>query len=69
MVFPLQLQRSAVVVIVDCPDRGHFIVSLSLKQAALQWIGLFQDTLVTQELLCPIDLTNLIYPITAELGT
>lgn len=67
--FPLQLQRSAVVVIVDCPDRGQFVGCLSLKQAALQWIGLFQETWGVQELLCPIDLTNLIYPKTAKLGT
>jgi hypothetical protein len=38
MVFPVHLQRSAVGAIRDCPDRGHFIGSLSLKQAALQSI-------------------------------
>jgi hypothetical protein len=43
MVFPVHLQRSAVVAIVDCPDQGQFIGSLSLKQAALQWICLFQE--------------------------
>ena len=69
MVVPVQLQRSAVVAIVDCSDRDQFIASLSLKQAALQWIWLFQETLGNQELLCPIDLTNLIYPIIAELDT
>jgi len=31
--------------IVDCHDRGHFIGSLSLKQAAPQWIWVFQETL------------------------
>jgi len=44
-VFPVHLQRSAVVAIVDCSDRGQFIGSLSLKQAALQWIWLFQEFL------------------------
>ncbi|MCP9889374.1 hypothetical protein KBY96_15770, partial [Cyanobium sp. ATX 6A2] len=42
----VHLQRSAVVAIRDCPDRGHFIGSLSLKQAALQWIWLFQESLI-----------------------
>ncbi|MFN9914932.1 MAG: hypothetical protein ACK53L_20250 [Pirellulaceae bacterium] len=46
MVFPVHLQRSAVVAIVDCPDRGQFIGSLSLKQVALQWIWLFQEFLI-----------------------
>jgi hypothetical protein len=69
MVFPVQLQRSAVVAIVDCPDRGLFIGSRSLKQVALQWIWLFQETLGNQEPLCPIDLINLIYPKMAESGT
>ena len=69
MVFPVQLQRSAVGAIVDCPDRGQFIGSLTLKQAALQRIWLFQETLGNQELLCPIDLSNLINPKIAELGT
>jgi integrase len=45
MVFPVHLQRSAVVAIVDCPDHGQFIGSLSLKQAAPQWICLFQRAL------------------------
>jgi hypothetical protein len=44
MVFPVHLQRSAVVAIRDCPDRGQFIGSLSLKQAALQWIWIFQES-------------------------
>jgi hypothetical protein len=44
MVFLVHLQRSAVVAIVDCPDRGQFIGSLSLKQAAPQWIWLFQES-------------------------
>jgi hypothetical protein len=43
MVFPVHLHRSAVVAIRDCPDRAQFIWSLSLKQAALQWIWLFQE--------------------------
>jgi hypothetical protein len=46
MVFPVHLQRSAVVAIVDCPDRGQFIGSLSLKQVALQLIWLFQEFLI-----------------------
>jgi hypothetical protein len=46
MVFPVHLQRSAVVAIVDCPDLGQFIGSLSLKQAALQWVCLFQEALI-----------------------
>jgi hypothetical protein len=47
MVFPVHLQRSAVVAIVDCPDLGQFIGSLSLKQAALQWVCLFQEALIS----------------------
>jgi hypothetical protein len=50
MVFPVHLQRSAVVAIVDCSDRGQFIGSLSLKQAALQWIWLFQEFLISSTL-------------------
>jgi len=69
MVFPVLLQRSAVVAIADCPDRGQFIGSLSLLQIALHWIWLFQETLGTQEFLCPIDLMNLIYLKIAKLGT
>jgi hypothetical protein len=68
MVVPVQLQPSAVVAIVDCPDRDQFIVSLSLKQVALQWIWLFKEILGNQEPLCPIDLINLIYPKIAEPG-
>jgi hypothetical protein len=45
MVFPVHLQRSAVVAIRDCPDRGQFIGPRSLKQAALQWIWHFQEPL------------------------
>jgi len=51
MVFPVHLQRSAVVAIVDCPDRGQFIGSRSLKQVALQWIWLFQETPIS----CPFE--------------
>jgi hypothetical protein len=65
MVFPVQLQRSAVVAIVDCPGRGQFFESLSLNKAALQWIKLFQETQGNQGLLCPINHKNLIYPIIA----
>jgi len=46
MVFPVHLQRAAVVAIVDCPDRGQFIGSRSLKQAAPLSIWLFQESLV-----------------------
>ena len=46
MVFLVHLQRSAVVAIVDCPDHGQFIGALSLKQAAPQWICLFQRALL-----------------------
>jgi hypothetical protein len=45
MVLPVHLRFSAVVAIVDCPDQGHFIDSRSLKQAALQSIWLFQESL------------------------
>lgn len=48
MVFLVHLQRSAVVAIVDCPDHGQFIGSLSLKQAAPQWIWLFQESLLRE---------------------
>jgi hypothetical protein len=44
MVFPIHLQRAAVVAIVDCPGRGQFIGSRSLKQAAPQSIWLFQES-------------------------
>ena len=50
MVFPVHLQRSAVVAIRDCPDRGQFIGPRSLKQAALQWIWHFQETLIRTRL-------------------
>jgi len=50
MVFPVHLQRSAVVANVDCPDRGQFIGSRTLKQVALQWIWLFQETLIGEAL-------------------
>jgi hypothetical protein len=46
MVFPVHLRLSAVVAIVDCPDRSQFIGSPSLKQVALQSIWLFQESLV-----------------------
>ena len=46
MVFPVHLQRSAVVAIRDCHDRGQFIGSRSLKQVAPQWIWLFQEALI-----------------------
>ncbi len=49
MVFPVHLQRSAVVAIRDCPYRAQFIGSLSLKQAALQWIWLFQESLCSDD--------------------
>ena len=45
VVFPVHLLRVAVAAIVDCPVRGQFIGSQSLKQAALQAICLFQETL------------------------
>ena len=48
MVFPVHLQRSAVVAIRDCHDRGQFIGSRSLKQVAPQWIWLFQEALNTE---------------------
>jgi len=44
MVFPVYLQRAAVVAVVDCPDRGQFNGSQSLKQAAPQSIWLFQES-------------------------
>ena len=46
MEFPVHLRCSAVVAIVDCPDQGQFIGFLSLKQAALQSIWVFQESLV-----------------------
>jgi hypothetical protein len=45
MEFPVHLRCSAVVAIVDCPDQGQFIRFLSLKQAALQSIWVFQESL------------------------
>jgi hypothetical protein len=45
MVLPVHLRLSAVVAIVDCPDRSQFIGSRSLKQAAPQSIWLFQESL------------------------
>jgi hypothetical protein len=45
MVLPVHLRLSAVVAIMDCPDRCQFIGSPSLKQAALQSIWLFQESL------------------------
>ena len=44
MEFPVHLRCSAVVAIVDCPDQGQFIRFLSLKQAALQSIWVFQES-------------------------
>jgi hypothetical protein len=44
MVFPVHLRLSAVVAIVDCPDRSQLIGSPSLKQVALQSIWLFQES-------------------------
>jgi hypothetical protein len=52
MVFSVHLQRSAVVAIVDCPIRGQFIGSRSLKQVAPQSIWLFQEALITVDLDC-----------------
>ena len=45
MVLPVHLRLSAVVAIMDCPGRSQFIGSPSLKQAALQSIWLFQESL------------------------
>ena len=47
MVFSVHLQRSAVVAIVNCPVRGQFIGSRSLKPAARQSIWLLQESLIT----------------------
>ena len=47
MEFPVHLRCSAVVAIVDCPDQGQFIGFLSLKQAALQSIWVFQESLLS----------------------
>ena len=47
MEFSVHLRCSAVVAIVDCPDQGQFIGFLSLKQAALQSIWVFQESLIT----------------------
>jgi len=46
MAFSVHLQRAVVAAIVDCPDRGQFIGSRSLKQAAPQSIWLFQESLI-----------------------
>lgn len=46
MVLPVHLGFSAVVAILDCPDRGQFIDSRSLKQAAPHPIWLFQESLL-----------------------
>jgi len=45
MVLPVHLQLSAVVAIVNCRGRSQFNDSRSLKQAALQPIWLFQESL------------------------
>jgi hypothetical protein len=45
MVFPIHLQRSKVAAILDCPVRGQFIRSRSLKPVAPQAIWLFQESL------------------------
>jgi len=50
MEFPVKLQRSAVVAIVDWPDQSQFIGFCALKQAALQSIWLFQETPVRRPL-------------------
>ena len=42
---PVHLQRSAVAAIVDCPVRGQFTGSRSLKPVAPQLIWLFQESL------------------------
>ena len=47
MEYSVHLRCSAVVAIVDCPDQGQFIGFLSLKQAALQSIWVFQESLIT----------------------
>ena len=52
MVFPVHLQRAAVVAIVDCPDRGQFIGSPSLKQPALQSIWFFQEPRLMAHQVC-----------------
>jgi hypothetical protein len=44
MAFLVHLQCSAVVAIVNCPERAQFIEFRSLKQAALQSIWLFQES-------------------------
>ena len=56
MVLPVHLQLAAVVAIVDCPDQGQFIDSRSLKQAALQSIWLFQESLCMSayKVNCPV---------------
>jgi hypothetical protein len=59
MVFPVHLQRSAVVAIRDCPDRNQFIGSLSLKQAALQWIWIFQESLLKLVHGSPVAMKNM----------
>jgi hypothetical protein len=61
MVFLVHLQRSAVVAIVDCPDRAQFIGSLSLKQAAPQWIWLFQESLLRIGILGAVSFDRLDY--------
>ena len=43
---PVHLQRSAVAAIVDCPVRGQFTGSRSLKPVAPQSIWLFQESLI-----------------------
>jgi hypothetical protein len=62
-VFPVHLQRSAVVAIRDCPDRGQFIGPRSLKQAALQWIWHFQEPL-DKALTVLVTSVNLWFPAT-----
>jgi hypothetical protein len=49
MVLPVHLRLSAVVAIVDCPDRSQLIGSRSLKQAAPQSIWLFQESRIRNE--------------------
>jgi hypothetical protein len=47
MVLSVHLQRSAVAAIANCPVRGQFIGSRSLKPVAPESIWLFQESLTT----------------------
>jgi hypothetical protein len=51
MVLSVHLQRSAVAAIANCPVRGQFIGSRSLKPVAPESIWLFQESLIEPQMM------------------